>query len=287
MLKALARRALPYLPTRALSAVIASRPYLAEGLRRDFIWSKHAGSLSVWINPANAIEMYMLSPEYDADVAHAIARFVRPGAVCLDVGANVGAVTLMLAQAVRGDGRVIAIEPGPPYRNRLAANLALNHALAACVQIEPVGVSDSSGTLTWEADPAAPFNAVLSPQGSWFHSDQGVPVPVETLDQIVARLHLSRVNFIKIDVESMELEVLRGAANTLRRHRPVVIFETMEWAREHRLPAIDIFRAIPDLLAGLGYVTVTIEQGRLVAVDWSHPPDNTLAVPEVYAEGGQ
>jgi FkbM family methyltransferase len=279
MLKALARRALPYLPTRVLSKVMASRPYLAKGVRREFVWSKHAGSLSVWINPANAIEMDMLSPDYDRDVAQAIARFVRPGATCLDVGANVGAVTLMLAEAVGGAGRVIAIEPGPPYRDRLAANLALNDGLASRVQIEPVGASDSPGTLTWEADPDAPFNAVLSPQGSWFHSGQGVQVPVKTIDQIVDRLDLPRVDFMKIDVESMELEVLRGAANTLRRCRPAVIFETMAWARNHRLPALDIFRAIPDLLAELGYATVTLKQGRLVAVDWNNPPPNTLAVP--------
>ena len=200
----------------------------------------------------------------------------------MDVGANVGAATLPMARAVGAAGRVIAVEPGPPYVARLKANLALNVGLADRVSIHQLGLSDAPGTLVWRPDPDNPANAGLSAA----HPDRvpnEVSVPVTTLDDLMSQLGVDRLDFIKVDVEGMELEVFRGGRRTLETLRPVVLFETLEMFREkrrERTGVADIFAAIEDLLRRLGYRLCDLRSdGTLLDVTAAAFPNNTLAVP--------
>jgi hypothetical protein len=111
----------------------------------------------------------------------------------------------------------------------------------------------------------------------------GTPTPVETLDGLVERLCLPKVDFIKIDVETMELEVLRGGRRTLQGFRPVVLFETMEWARAYRqqVSGINVFLEMAALLQSLDYTTCELARdGTTREVSLSSAPLNPLAVPK-------
>jgi FkbM family methyltransferase len=283
-----ARATLPYLPDFVLARVFASRPYLAREIPpgRSFIWPYYADDIRVYVDNGNAIEGCMLKRHYDIDIHRAQELFVRPGHVCMDIGANVGAVTLALAKAVGPLGLVIAVEPGPPYIKRLRKNISLNTELCSRIRIEGIGIGDTPGILTWDADPERPCNAMLFRRKRWTSSGNEIQVKVETVDSLVWRLGLSHVNFIKIDVESMELEVLRGAADTMRACRPVIMFETMEWARDHRLESsgIDVFSEIDALLNSLNYVACEFADHALRRVNWGSAPDNTIAVPKEMAD---
>jgi FkbM family methyltransferase len=250
---------------------------------REIVFSEYLGDLTVRIDPSNGIEAAMLSG-YDPELTRTFARFVKPGDCCIDVGANVGAATLHLAKLVGPGGRVVAVEPGPPYCERMRRNIALNPHLRDRITLVNGGVGAEPGTLTWQADPNATYNAVLVHPKPWPADGTEVTVPVETLDRLVARLGLPRVDFIKIDVESMELEVFRGARETLRTLRPAVVFESMSWAREYRrqVSGIDVFAEIDALLRSAGYATHEIlADGTLRPVSLlSAPPENTLALPD-------
>ena len=279
------RAVVPRLPNRLLIPLLRHYPYLTHyvGTGRDIIFSKYVGDLSVHIDPSNGIECAMLSG-YEPDLARAFARFVKPGSCCIDIGANVGAATLHLAKLVGPEGRVVAVEPGPPYCERMRQNIDLNPHLRDRITLVNGGVGAEAGTLRWQADPNAPYNAVLIDQKPWSSAGAEVPVAVETLDQLVTRLSLRQVGFIKIDVESMELEVFRGAIETLRTSRPAVVFESMDWARDYRrkVSGIDIFAEIDALLRSVGYSTHEILADgtvRPVSLLSSHP-DNTLALPD-------
>ena len=121
----------------------------------------------------------MLSGAYDNESSRIIRRFVGRGQHCVDVGANVGPITLLLAKLVGPDGHVLAVEPGPPYCAALERNLALNPGLGRVVTLLRVGLSDRPGSLLWRPDPAHPYNAGL------LDNLDGLPVPVETLDAVV------------------------------------------------------------------------------------------------------
>ena len=210
------KRLLPFMPEPVLVAAIRRRPGLIDRVPagRSIRWPHYQGDLTVWIDPANLIERSMFGG-YDKDVIQSVQRFVGPDACVVDVGANVGAVTLLMAKLVGPAGRVLAVEPGPPYVERLRANLALNTSLSDRVAVHQVGLSDAPGMLQWRPDPNTPFNAGLSAA----HPDSvpgEVSVPVTTLDALVASRELDRLDFIKIDVEGMELEVLAAPGGRWR-----------------------------------------------------------------------
>lgn len=287
----LVRAVVPRLPNRLLIPLLRRHPYMAGYVRpgRAVVFSKYVGDLSVHVDLSNAIEAGMLNGSYEPELSRAFVRFVKPGGTCIDVGANVGAATLYLAKLVGPGGRVVAVEPGPPYCERLRRNIDLNPQLRDRIALVNGGVGAEPGTLRWQADPNAPYNAVLLDQKPWASDGTEVSVPVETLDHLVARLGLARVDFIKMDVESMELEVFRGARETLRVLRPAVVFESMEWARDYRrkVSGIDAFAEIDSLLRSVGYSTHEIlADGTLRPASLlSSHPDNTLALPDPQPAG--
>lgn len=148
----------------------------------------------------------------------------------LDVGANVGTWTRALGKVF---ATVIAFEPAPDTFQCLERN---------CPEatLYQAGLSDARGFATVMPDETYPTGT-----GSrWLRlGDQGVPVM--TLDS----LNLDDVDFMKVDVEGMELRVFRGAIDTLKRCKPVIVVEDKARLRpRHNLDA-------PwELLESLGYV---------------------------------
>ncbi|HEU0054310.1 MAG TPA: FkbM family methyltransferase, partial [Longimicrobium sp.] len=143
--------------------------------------------------------------EYEAFRAAA-----RPGAVALDVGANVGAYALLMGEWVRPGGRVFAFEPAPDAFAGLSRHVALN-GLGEVVTPVRAAVAATSGRAALLADGIAGTNRLSS-------SGEGGGAMVETvsLDEFCAREGIAPA-LIKVDVEGAELEVLRGARETLRR----------------------------------------------------------------------
>lgn len=134
------------------------------------------------------------------------------GGVVLDVGANVGSHAINFARVA---SQVLAFEPHPHTYWNLCANVLLNQALNVTPLNFALG-SRSGSTTVWNIDPTRPNT------GMGICVDVGdLVVPIRTIDE----LQLDRVDFIKIDVEGHELEVLRGAVETLTRLSPIVFAE--------------------------------------------------------------
>ena len=167
-----------------------------------------------------------------------LEQSLRPDADCLDVGAHSGSVLRELVR-LAPRGRHVAWEPLP----QLAA--ALREGFPG-VEVREAALSDRSGVRDFAHVVAEPgwsgFVARPHPRGG----------PVERLSVRCERLDDLRLDpaFVKVDVEGAEAEVLRGAAGTLRRSRPLVAFE-------HGLGSADHYgtspRDVHDLFAGLDY----------------------------------
>jgi len=139
--------------------------------------------------------------EYDAFRASA-----APGIVALDVGANVGAYALVMGRWVGREGRVFALEPAPEAFHGLARHVALN-GLDGVVTPVRIAAAGRGGTATLAVDGASGANRLGA---------GGERVETITLDDFCARENVAPA-LIKIDVEGAELEVLRGARETIRR----------------------------------------------------------------------
>lgn len=209
----------------------------------DVLFERYLGDVRVKIDSTYPIERAMLSGEYDRTTSFVLRQALDADSVAIDVGANVGALSLLMAKLCT-DGRVIAIEPGPPTCLRLRENLRLNPALEHRVTVQQVGVSDQPGSMFWNQDSANRGNGGLLQKS-------GVEVPVVTLDSVIERLSLSRLDLIKIDVEGMESEVIKGAMVSIRNFRPIVYYETLESFRTFR--GFDCYGQIFDQLQREGY----------------------------------
>ena len=152
-------------------------------------------------------------------------RLCRPGHYVVDVGAHFGTHTLAFARLVGDSGRVLAFEPQRIVAQVLAANVALNSLTN--VHTYHLGVGAEDATL-WLRD--IDYSRANNYGGASLKvltcaASDGRPkyrVAVVRLDDFYEQ---PRLDFIKIDVEGMEADVVRGAAGLIRRHKPVIYTE--------------------------------------------------------------
>jgi FkbM family methyltransferase len=157
-------------------------------------------------------------------------RVLKPGMVLVDVGANDGYYTLFAARRVGAGGRVVSFEPSSRERGHLERNLARNGLGNVTVVSSALGAAAGVADLHLAHGAHTGHNTL----GSFAHDDV-VPssverVTLETLDAVVVRLGLARVDFIKIDVEGGEANVIAGARAVLSSKRPVLMLEMNDGA---------------------------------------------------------
>jgi FkbM family methyltransferase len=153
-----------------------------------------------------------------------LARLARPGMTVLDIGANIGAHTLHLALRVGPNGRVFAFEPMSEAFCKLRRNAELNPTVSN-LTLNHMALGTENGTL--QAD----FNHSWPVDGN-YREVQPESVPVRRLDDYLTEQGVARVGLIKLDVDGFEHKILRGAARTLRDHRPVLVMELCNYTLE-------------------------------------------------------
>jgi FkbM family methyltransferase len=156
--------------------------------------------------------------EYSETEISLLGDLIAEAATVLDIGANIGAHTVFFAQRVGTGGTVYAFEPQRLVFQTLCANMALNSI--ANVVCYHAAVSDTCGFIRVPTlDPYREQNfaglSLVSEQS------QGNRISSLTIDN----LELSACDLIKIDVEGMELPVIRGALQTIRRFSPILYVE--------------------------------------------------------------
>lgn len=175
---------------------------------------------SLWVNKN---DMYvgaslMTYGEFSPNEWRWLCDRVKPGDVVLDIGANVGALTWPLAEAVGHTGHVIAIEPQPDVVDLLHANL-LARTSRAPVTVLAKAAGAEAGTIHI---PDVNYAERGNFGGVEFGGPSGTEVEVITVDS----LELPSLQLLKADVEGMEPEVVRGARETIQRCRPLLYLES-------------------------------------------------------------
>lgn len=162
---------------------------------------------------------------YDSQLLSRLHRLLEPGAIAVDVGANVGFYSVALGRLLQPlGGRVLAVEPLPANHTRLRENVELN-GLADSVTTVPVALGDRPGIAELRLEAGAPTGNAVAVTAASAAAPAGTVVPVETLDALAERIGLASCHLIKLDVEGSELAVVRGARRLLADHRPVVLAE--------------------------------------------------------------
>lgn len=218
------------------------------------------------------------------EIKRAIKRFLQAGQTAIDVGANLGLFTLLMAHRVGREGRVHAFEPNPQIFSRLTAHV-LKNTFEKTVTLHRTAVSDRNGALTLFTYPRHHGLSCIVPRPDLPH--EATEVNAVTLDALFEAGEIRTPSFVKIDVEGAELLVLKGARQLVERCRPVIIVEVSPkhqkelfgyapsqlwtWAQEYgysfrymhpykRWPLITSAQAADSLPLGEGNCLLTPEQ---------------------------
>lgn len=172
--------------------------------------------------------------EYSESEIELFNQLVKSDMTVLDVGANIGTHTVMFGNAVGPKGKVIAFEPQHAIFHMLCGNIALNGLTNISAMFCAIG--SQSGTANV---PCKDLNRKFNFGGtSLLEKEEGEEVSIITIDS----MHITQCEFIKIDVEGMELEVLQGAIETIKYHWPIIYFEN-----NHREKSPVLLKFLQDL----------------------------------------
>jgi FkbM family methyltransferase len=168
--------------------------------------------------------------EFSVAEQEVFAQIVRPGSLVVEVGANIGTHTVELSRLAGRDGEVHAFEPQRIVFQALCANLALNQC--ANVFARQAAAGEKAGMISVPPiDPSVRCNfGGVSLRDVAF----GEAVPLITLDS----LDLPACSLLKVDVEGMEVEVLKGAEQLVQTHRPIMYLENDRDERSEELLGI-------------------------------------------------
>lgn len=204
-----------------------------------------------------------LTQQHHRELVPLLRPLLPPDGVVIDVGAHAGQFTKLFAGLVPR-GRVVSVEPSPYALGILRRVVAWRRL--GNVTVAAAGLSDRPGSLVLgtpvKRSGALGFGLASFAAAGAARAMRNDTVPVETLDGLVQRLGLRRVDLIKCDVEGWEAHVLRGAAATLARSRPALLLEVVEssLARAGERP-----ETLWALLSPLGYRARRLDQAAPVA----------------------
>lgn len=204
-------------------------------------------------------------------------RLLRPGDVVADAGANFGIYTVIAAKLVGADGRVLAFEPNAGVMPVLRRNVELNGFTN--VRLFQEALSDSEGRVQlYHYADLGPVGYAIAPGET---GDKGSEtVTTVSLDAALQREELTRVDFLKLDIEGAELAALRGAKELFDRCRPVIVFElNPEAAARFGLAADAAWRH----LEALDYHFFTLSEAGKLHRAMSPPPEKSWGFQNIIA----
>jgi FkbM family methyltransferase len=248
-----------------LAAVVSRFVRLARsvrGLGDNAIVRRHG---IVWdLNLREGIDLSIyLFGRFEWPVGKALERHLRPGGTCIDIGANIGAHALPMAQAVGVKGLVLAFEPSDFAYPKLLRNLELNEELSRVVVPSQSFLSDSTRSESPDVYASWPVVRSRNEQRHLLHGGRKTSVErscLITLDKALEDKDLTRLDLIKLDVDGNEFEVLQGARAVLDEFGPKILMEIAPYVHEEGDHSFD---DLLSLLLHAGYALRDLSGKRI------------------------
>jgi len=149
-------------------------------------------------------------------LTQSISRIIKPGDICIDIGANYGYYSLLMSTLTGKGGRTIAVEPNPYVFGLLEATSSVH---SSCIEPVQVALSDVSGHTTL----IIPDNfygdaSIVQRKDKPRVARSRVDVKTQTLDELAIELELPRIDLIKMDVEGAEPRVFSGMTEIMAKN---------------------------------------------------------------------
>ncbi len=215
--------------------------------------TKGFGSGLIWTHKVSDLR-YLLG-EYEPELAIWLKSKMEQGYSFIDIGANAGYFSLLASKYSKSKTqRIIAVEPIKENLRLISNHIELNHLNS--IEVLPIAVADNDRVVEFSASSNLAANT-YSETSSLHKNSPKIPIEAKCLDSICDKLELK--NFVvKIDVEGAELDVLKGAKNTLIIHKPELMLAT------HECHSKGVERDCIDFLKKLNYHCEPIKEEKFV-----------------------
>lgn len=190
-----------------------------------------------------------------------MTRTVKPGMRVVDVGANFGYYSLLMSELAGHEGRCTAFEPNLDVARLLKRTLSVN-GFESRSRVREVALTDRErGPMQFFIPHAEPKNARLEARVPDWLAPEGkcVDVPTSSLDQLAPEL--GTVDFVKIDAEGAEMQILQGMQTLLHEQRPDLVIE-VNCSRGY-----DIAPVMAELIGLYGQMRYVADDGHAHRVD--------------------
>ncbi|RZJ83096.1 MAG: FkbM family methyltransferase, partial [Chryseobacterium sp.] len=189
--------------------------------RKKTITKPFIGNFKINVDTKNFIDACIyFTGDYEPYLKTNFADLIKPGMVILDVGANIGFHTLYFAELTGKSGKVVAFEPIDVNFKALQQNLALNEFPHIMPVNKALGSENSTLHIHIDVNAHNPGAFNLFENGK-----KNTSINCVRADDFLKESQISKVDFIKVDVEGFELEVFKGLAKTLKQSHPIIFFE--------------------------------------------------------------
>ncbi|HYF33069.1 MAG TPA: FkbM family methyltransferase [Chitinophagaceae bacterium] len=187
-----------------------------------------------------------------------LKNMIMPGDVCVDIGAHLGYYTFQLSRLAGGTGKVIAIEPVGKFHSVLQKQIARNRwanielhkvALGGSGEFVEIGIPKINNQKKFG-------HARIRELSDWLEYVESEKVPNTSGDKLLA--NLSRLDFIKCDVEGAEVPVFSSMLSVLQQHRPVILCELAD--KNERIK-------MNDMLSPFDYSIYILKKEKLYRID--------------------
>lgn len=160
----------------------------------------------------------------DSDSSFGLLNYINKGSVVFDVGGNIGQTALMMAKKTGSKGLVYSFEPFPDTYQKFQKNLSLNPIVANNISLQNIALGAAPNELNMyhDCDTNSGANRMVPSNNAQLNV---VKVPVTTIDIFIRENKIDKIDFIKIDVEGFEMNVLQGANTTLSSLHPDLFIE--------------------------------------------------------------
>ena len=229
-----------------------------------------------------------------------ISKFCNLGSIVMDIGANMGEYSLHMAKMVGGNGRVFSFEPIPSMVQALEKTIAINNfsqvSISECAISNKTGHSQFSIPLNEDNRALSGLSYLVPEDGSNFRESMDniwcevttaktSEVQTTTLDRFTSEKNITKLDFIKIDVEGHEKYVIEGGQKTLKTLKPAMILEAACEETADREIIADQLRKLNYKLVGI------VQQEGIIECSWSQYinmkvpfdptyPENVLFLPK-------
>lgn len=266
MIKQAVFNLLPLFPVNVLESLASSNPsslkyrLASAGLRQRDVAVRNGVAKGLTFNPGESCPELALGT-YEIPIQNIFAQHLQAGDVFYDIGANVGFFTIIASKLVGNTGKVYAFEPGKGNANSIRHNARLNDFNQ--IEVIEKAVSNTSGEGQLLLAKYSGGHALATADAPPDLAGE-VTIDLVSIDDLIAQNRITPPNFVKVDVEGAELDVLKGMSETIKTYQPTIIYEVDD---SDRAGYERKYRELADFLESLNYQVTQIENSY-DTIDW-------------------